>query len=473
MSQLPPSKTYRIPPVLPPEIWLVIFEFATYLRREHTIAPVPLFASTHVATNVMCVNTRNVVGRTKCAIVLVSRLWRDIGLRILYYHIDIRSPARAKKVVEVLLAHPAPSSDPTKTSVYPSVYGRWTRHIEIHTYARGSQSVAFLRTLLQLFLCCPSVRMLSATFIQELPVDFVNVIGKLYGDALEGLRWNNDDDTFSPSAPSLHRFLGSFASLRVLDVSHFLLDSSPPGAVTSRIALHRVEELVLSIRHHSLSTAKALALPNLKSVVLKGVPGYPVDHDKIIQFLKVHGALLISVDLYPSPICKDDGDLETVNLSFFSNESRHHIPPSIFLSPGLCPSLTTLVFNAHSPLLESHSHSSLRFIGLRGVKSDTLYPAKMSHVKSHLESFTRTRFPNLEVVKTIGFMVDAETDVVIKDIFIWWTEKFEKDGVDFRDGEGVVWLYTDATDMEKSSGKHKSKRRNLLRFDGFVKPFFW
>ena len=54
--------------------------------------------------------------------------------------------------------------------------------------------------------------------------------------------------------------------------------------------------------------------------------------------------------------------------------------------------------------------------------------------------------PALETVRSAGFLVDTSTDNLARDIFIWWTEKFEEAGIDLQDGEGVVWMYTDPVD---------------------------
>jgi hypothetical protein len=67
-------------------------------------------------------------------------------------------------------------------------------------------------------------------------------------------------------------------------------------------------------------------------------------------------------------------------------------------------------------------------------------------VKAHLEGITPELYPRLQEVRTVGFLVDAETDRYIKDVFIWWVEKFEDYGIDFLDGEGVLWAYTDPVD---------------------------
>jgi hypothetical protein len=125
----------------------------------------------------------------------------------------------------------------------------------------------------------------------------------------------------------------------------------------------------------------------------------------------------------------------------------------MFLRPGVCPDLRDLVVHETHPILTtqlSDPHPSLRRIGLRGVVTDKLYPDKTSTVTQHLRSFITGMFPSLEVVRTVGYLVDSAVDSLARDIFIWWAERFERYGIDFQDGEGVLWMYTDA---EPSDGR--------------------
>lgn len=48
-------------------------------------------------------------------------------------------------------------------------------------------------------------------------------------------------------------------------------------------------------------------------------------------------------------------------------------------------------------------------------------------------------------------------DSLIKDVFIWWVERFEKMGVDLLDGEGVLWAYTES-DGDNGSDQGESRR---------------
>ena len=62
-------------------------------------------------------------------------------------------------------------------------------------------------------------------------------------------------------------------------------------------------------------------------------------------------------------------------------------------------------------------------------------------------AMTPDKYPELELIQTVGYFVDADkSDELIKDIFIWWVEKFEEVGIDFLDGEGVLWAYTEPID---------------------------
>ena len=111
----------------------------------------------------------------------------------------------------------------------------------------------------------------------------------------------------------------------------------------------------------------------------------------------------------------------------------------------MCPNLHTLTFATNAPIIRlSTPHQSLRRIGLRDIHVNALYPDKTNSTKAHLMSFTRNNFPGLETVRTIGFLVDADTDILVEEVFIWWTEKFKRDGIDFQDGAGMVWIYDDS-----------------------------
>lgn len=92
--------------------------------------------------------------------------------------------------------------------------------------------------------------------------------------------------------------------------------------------------------------------------------------------------------------------------------------------------------------------------------------------------------PNVERVMTLGFLVGKSTDSMASDIFIWWGERFERCrrgstllrnegevngegdeevemGVDFIDGEGVLWIYEDEKSKKVEVKKEKGKEKEI------------
>lgn len=436
------QKPRRAPPDLPLELWLEIFQFATYVHRSVTIKPLDPFTLKRTSTNAMGANTPALAMRTKLALVMVSKSWRQVAVQMLYEHVVIRSPTRADAVLRALMS----SNHNTDSPIDKSRYGQWTRHIEIYTYSRGTANLQYLKILFCIFQLCPNLRVLSGTWIHPLPLDFLNCISRLYGHSLQGLYWNEQRpqevaDFCTLAAPE---YLASFRTLRVLDLRHFVgVDLSKRDKSAPRHSLPLVEDLIISTHTRSLAMASALSLPSLRNVTMKTpISGVPDIH-QISIFLQVHGHSLITVDLpSPSPDSEPEPD------STLSRRTAHHVNPDVFLQPDVCPNLTSLTFPITSPPLSPYVHKALRRIGIRGIRADGLYPDKPTTGKAHLLAINSTRYPNLELVQTVGFLVDADTDGLIKDIFIWWVEKFEKHGIDFLDGEGVLWAYTEPTAEE-------------------------
>jgi hypothetical protein len=361
-------------------------------------------------------------------------------MHLLYEHLLIRNPARATAISQVLEEIPG--------------YGRWTRHIEIHTFSRGAGDIRYLQTLFRIFHFCPNIMTLSGTWIYRLPIQFLDGLSKIYGPSLSALYWKerNDGPPESYNPLSTPEFLGSFRSLRVLDIRHFVGADpwSRPGCTRAPI-LPLLEDLIISTHPRSLSTATILQMPALRNLILR-TPTYDERSEALlIAFLKVHGPSLMSVDL-PSPSPDSEPEMDsTVYRRILS-----HINPDIFLNPDHCPILESISFPVTSPPLAPQIHSAIRRIGLHGVRSDGLYPDKQSITRDHLMAMTTDKYPELELIQTVGYFVDADkSDELIKDIFIWWVEKFEEVGIDFLDGEGVLWAYTEPIDKKFIEVKEK------------------
>ncbi|KAF8893508.1 hypothetical protein BD779DRAFT_1669790 [Infundibulicybe gibba] len=347
-------------PELPLEVWLEIFEFATYVHRSATISPLDPFILTRVSNNVMGTNTLLLAMRTKLSLSLVSHAWRRAALRMLWEHVIILSPARACAILAVLQARPDDSAVGHNTH---RGHGLSTRHIEIYTHARGAQHLSFLQTIFQILQCCPNLRTLSGTWCHTLPIEFLKGISKMYDHKLQELYWNQTGDHFSSNNPTFGplEFIGGFRALRVLDIGSFVvhLAEHPKPSSAQNVSLPLVQNLIASTNSRSLGLAANISLPALRHLTLIASIGYPIPTNSLRSFLKVHGPSLVSVDM-PSPPITMSTDVEPRLL---------HINPDTFLDPDVCPNLTTFTFPMTSPPIGPSVHPGIRRIGLRGIST--------------------------------------------------------------------------------------------------------
>ena len=438
------SKRVKRTPELPPEILLEIFEFCTFLQDAASIAPLDPFVPRRVSNNALGPNTPTSVARAKCTLVLVCHAWRRIALQLVYQHIVIRSPSRADKIYHTLHSTSYPSS--LCPPIRLSEYGRYVRHIEVYTYGRGSTHISYLQRLFQIFAYCPNLRLLTGYWTVPLPKEFLDGVAKLYGDKLKGISWTENWEYMSHSIKGTERlkFVSSFQNLHVLDLCHFTWEMVPEEASSLRIPLPQVQEIVISGHNSSLYAASSFYMPSLQRLNVKFCTASTSLNTKAVTtFLEVHGNTLESVHMNTSST-HSPFEQQLLTPSGMTG-------PDIFLHPDLCPNLSTLTFPATVPKFstpddETQVHYGITRVGITSVKTDWLYPDKPSNLRDHLRHFTGFKhlYPNVQTIRTIDYLADVEGDTLIKDIFIWWAEKFEKYGVDFQDGEGVVWAYTDS-----------------------------
>ncbi|KAF5344003.1 hypothetical protein D9758_012882 [Tetrapyrgos nigripes] len=413
---------------LPDEILYEIFQFATYIPESESIVPLDPFLPKRVSANVMGPNTPTAVNRTKCTLVLVCSAWRRISMQLMYRHIYIRSPQRAELLLQLL------RRDSDVPPFNTSEYGRFTRHIEVFTHARGSNNIHFFQTVFRIFQCCPNVRMLSGTWSDPLPNAFCEAVSQLYGSSLEGLYWDGGGGPFMPTSwggPFVPTsFFASFRTLRALAIHKADLRNLP----LDRHTLPLLQVLILTHSAENLRLASLLDLPMLRDLVyMSDAMSAYASQDVFRDFLSVHGPSLRSIDCVPLPL--DNPHFTPL-----------HKPTEAFLNPQHCPNLDTFTFDARSLPFNLPPNCPVRVIGLRGIQAGDLYPNKTSNGASHLKAFVGDACPYLETVRAVEFLVESDSDSFIKDIFIWWTEKFERRGVDFQDAEGVVWSYPDDDD---------------------------
>ncbi|KAI0948996.1 hypothetical protein AcW1_008717 [Taiwanofungus camphoratus] len=453
---------------LPQELWLEIFRYATYVPRVRGLSPGDPFAPQRPANLAWGVNTPVSSMATKRTLVLVSRPWRALATELLYEHVVVSSRRRAVLLVKTLL-----SSDQQAASIVspdgdtPRGHARWVRHLEIHTCSRTSKTAHFWHAVAAILSMLPNLHVLSGIWERPLPANLVRMFARYLGHSIRALYWEEadvPDGQLSLLAPA---FLPRFHALRVLDIRrlHFAHPERVPPACAAAPAptLPAVADLLVPTCPALLRFAAALALPRLRRLVLDAAALRPHDPAPVLAalaaLLAAHGPRVHTLELLP-----------LASLSY----KPAPVPLATFLRPGVCPALHTLVFDCREDALAPPAplpqprravpapepapapapdtvlaapHTALRRVGLRGVGVARLYPSRPCHTQTHLHALlalrARALLPALETVRTLGLLVDASADPLARDIFIWWTERFEDAGLDLQDGEGVVWMYTD------------------------------
>lgn len=468
---------------LPPELWLEIFRCATYVPRVRGLSPGDPFEPQRPCNYAWGVNTPVSSLATKRSLVLVCRAWYNVATELLYEHVLISSRRRAFLLHRTL--HESDCLVRRLQAKGDPLWGpaQWIRHVELHDCSRTSKSLPFWSAVAAILSFLPNIHVLTGIWERPLTKNLLEVFSRYLTSSLKGLYW---DEGFVPEGePSLlsASFLPKYQSLRVLDIRKLRFedpDRNLPMGLDTTICLPSVVDLFLPTWPAVLDFARKLELPRLCRLVLDTANIHRSSTSYVIsslnKLLAVHGSKITTLELLP---IASDLSYEACPISI-----------TMLLQPHVCPALDTFVYdcrekvvsaqsppqpsfpsnatrsgtnpNAGPPILSAPPtpsrntpepemrvpHSTLRRVGIRGMGISRLYPNRPTLAQEHLQQFLthRALFPALETVRTIGFLVDACTDELARDIFIWWTEKFEEAGIDLQDGEGVVWMYTDPVD---------------------------
>ncbi|KAJ3934174.1 MAG: hypothetical protein NXY57DRAFT_959289 [Lentinula lateritia] len=431
LRQSPPSF-----PDLPVEVLTEIFQFATYLHEAENILPLDPFIPQQISRNALGPNTALSTMRTKCALVLVCRSWRNVAIPLLYRHLVIRSPQRAIYLLSALesrLPMPVDATTPTR----PSEYGRFARHLEIYTHSRGSNAYNFLLTICHIIQKSPNLRIISGSWNHALPAGFPQSVSQMCGPTLQGLLWSES----CPDSPTFAKFLSSFQSLRVLDISRV----PRHRAEDISLSLPSIQDLIISTHTGSMSLATSISMPRLHTLVLRLESNAPESSTYIRKFLKARGIALRTLHILPSLGIDDQNILYNFHIPFRD-----------------CTCLETLTFHVnHTP---SFHHPTVKRVGIHGLKSEAFEHGKTNSGKTCLKTLaTRSLYPCLETVRTVDYLVENHT--LSLGHYILWSEKFERLGVDFQDGAGIVWMYTEALDIDgggESSNDRSCEEATLL-----------
>ncbi|KZT10892.1 uncharacterized protein LAESUDRAFT_747489 [Laetiporus sulphureus 93-53] len=463
---------------LPPELWLEIFRYATYVPRIRGFSPGDPFEPERPSNFAWGVNTPVSSFATKRCLVLVCRAWRALATELLYEHVVVNSKRRATLLLRTLHESDLEAQRRGAQIVgceRPKGHAQFIRHVEIRDCARTSRTEAFWMAVAAILSMLPDLRVLSGIWERPLSQNLVEIFSRYLGSTIHRLYW--EEAPVGGASVLTESLLRKFHSLRVLDIRRLKLKTPQEflEKAAAHISLPFVIDLLLPTCPTLLEFAAKLELPRLHRLVIDttNVGDHPssVVLSALNGMLAVHGNKITILELLPIT----SASYKPCLINF-----------TTFLQPDVCPILDTLVFDCreevlcaaapHSacswpkstssparpslpasptpssgtPML-SHPHPTLRRIGIREMVMRHLYPNRPNHAQQHLHAFLthRALFPALETVRTLGFLVDASTDPFARDIFIWWTEKYEEQGIDFQDGEGVVWLYTDPVEGQE------------------------
>lgn len=382
--------------------------------------------------------------KTKCRLVSVSKAWRKTALPLLYEHLVITSPRRATMMLGALCREADNGT---------ILRGHCTKHIQIFTHARGSESMQFLQTLFKIFRACPNLRILSGTWNRQPPAEFTQAIVQMYGPSLQSLYWDNAHAS-QFTRMNVFEFFSSFSTLRTLDLRELHYEPENTALPLSRPALPKIVELIVSSDKACLHVASTFRMPQLSRLTVVSKGRYTFNVQALNAFLMKHGQNLTTVNLLPHRL----EDLP----------SAHCVPPAPFLQPDVCPVLDSLSFHISAdPILpdtlEATPHYSLRRVALQGIKSHLLHPEPPSELsvwpgalstKAHLFSLKKASFPALEIVRMPGFILDSDLEGSVKgtplsasDLVYWWTDRFANEDVILVDGSGTMWWLEDEEEL--------------------------
>ncbi|KAI0745268.1 hypothetical protein C8Q76DRAFT_605379 [Earliella scabrosa] len=438
---------------MPPELWLEIFRYATHVPRSRPVVPGDPFAPERPVDFARDLNSPTQAMRTKCALVQVCRAWRTMTTELLYEHVVIGSARRLEmfcRTVRESRKGAGEGLDGVAGTEEGLGHGRWVRHLEVQRWARRNRAFCYWQSIIYAVSFCPRLRAFSGVWQEPLPDGFLPILVRYLPPGLQEVHWQQDSVLIaSKELPILTTpVLATFPTLRaldlrkicVLDAERSLLHVSFDSLTLPHVQYLALPTCPLLLRYASLQNMPRLNYLALDASGASRTVEATLATKELMKFLNKHGPQLKTVELLPS-----------------NTQSRRPGPIciSVFLSPTACPNLETLppaaptILNlerygagvASLPLLDE-PHPTLRRIGIRGGDVGKLYPNRPTHAQAHLEALVAYRafLPALEVVRTLGCLVGASSDSLAPDVFVWWTERFERLGVDLQDGEGVVWL---------------------------------
>jgi hypothetical protein len=375
---------------LPTEILKVVLRHATYCSMEpeeygfmadHRWAWMP-YGSWLIRNPLEASNAIERRGyRTKKNIVLVCKLWYQLGIEHLFGSVLLEKPEQLGSIAQIVQGHPE--------------LAWWVERMTIHPYIPQREAASSgVATVLQATLClCQSLEEIHLSF--WFSDESTLAIASRLPTSLRRLVWTVQSHTSALLADVLSRL----QALEVLDLS-----VTDPETEQSE---HQI----------TVTPPSEVVMPELWSLSLRGQQAELLN--VVVQW-KMPKLCSLSFQFLSDPICNKLGlvilnqhasQLEILDLDTV-------MPWDVASILDRCPNLEQLAFNPDWPLkrLAHQPHRNLNCIGLhelwyasevgQGALFSTMYPIRAAGIRGsnnrNILNITRTSFPEIERVRLLN-----------------------------------------------------------------------
>jgi hypothetical protein len=363
--------------------------------------------------------------RTKKNIVLVCKLWHQLGTELLFESVLLEKPDHLGSIFWIVQNRPE--------------LALWTRRITVHPFIPPQEAVSSgVSEALQVVLhYCSQVESihLSFWFSNEHTLSFASRLPS----SLRRLVWTVQSSTASLIA----NLLSSLKALEVLDISSIKDPESEQSAV-----------------HISVTPASEdILMPELRSLSLRG---QQTDFLAVVAIWRMPKLHSLSFHFHSEATSNKLG-LEILNVcapQLRILELNTVMPWNIVAILDRCPSLERLAFNPDWPLkkLVNQPHPKIRSIGLhelwyaaeigQGALYSKMQPIRAAAIRTsnnhNIQNITRMSFPKLERVRLLNSGLIQEISrgdgPSERTLSLWhgWMHHAETEGYRFEDCTGNV-----------------------------------
>lgn len=339
-------------PNLPPELWSMIFKYAT---DDHRFFDTPVhvgerFGAPLTFRDPFCIPGAEPLDslqafahtqQTKKAIAAVCKDWRKCSYTLLFRRIVIRRVEQLELLLHVLEASLSSSSRFT-----PSGLGWWVTHIKF--YSLHSMAVSHIRRLLA---CCPRIQVFidAAPYGVHQRIDDIFIRSLPENAPIASLEWifGGPDTSFFLDFPSI---TDNLVSLRCM-TCHFPRDNF----IHPRISFSKLQYLELFLSPETFSTwtffAENADFPSLTNCTLRtptGRSSVSIEGTRALEsFLRKFGAQL---QVFTLRVCPGD-DMSWDEFAETNDDNSDDEEPrsdriSVSRILALCPNLNDIILSS-------------------------------------------------------------------------------------------------------------------------------